>query len=196
MPLSDVDRIYDEFTALLKVLADQNEISLQAAADDSFRKVLVLSAASYFEHELTAIVAAYVDEISASDALIKGLVQSKAIDRQYHTWFNWKEKNANQFFGMFGNEFKTHMAAVIKASPDLDRSIKAFLEMGQQRNRLAHQNFAGFTMEKTAEEIFQLYKDSQLFIETVNNELRVCSGNLRKAAEHARRESENNAEPS
>jgi hypothetical protein len=187
MSLSDVDRIHEEFTALLRVLADQNEISLQTTADDTFRKVLVLSAASYFEHQLTAIVAAYVDEISASDSLVKALVQSKVIDRQYHTWFDWKEKNANQFFRMFGNEFKTHMTTILKESPALEDSIKAFLEMGHERNRLAHQNFAGFTMEKTAEEILKLYKNGLLFVERVQKELRVCSSNLKKSAEDARK---------
>jgi RiboL-PSP-HEPN len=178
MPASDVERIHKEFTDLVQLLSDRSELSLQTSADDSFRKVLLLSAASYFEHELTTIIAAFVAEVTSSDGLIMALVQNKAISRQYHTWFNWNDKNANQFFGLFGEDFKIHMTALVKSSPELDNSIKAFLEIGQQRNRLVHQNFASFGLEKTSDEIFTLYRDAVPFIETVSRELRECSKKL------------------
>jgi hypothetical protein len=48
--------------------------------------------------------------------------------------------------------------AVVKASPDLEKATKAFLELGDGRNRLAHENVTAFAMEKTADEIFHLYQ--------------------------------------
>jgi hypothetical protein len=185
MPASDVDRIHGEFTELLGVLTASGEISLRAAADDSFRKVLIISAASYFEHELTNVVRAYVDEVTSSDGLVGALVENKAVSRQYHTWFDWDGKNANQFFGMFGEAFKAHMKALVKASPDLERCVRAFLEVGQQRNRLAHQNFASFALEKTADEIFALYKEALPFVARVGTELRECSKSLKLAKQEA-----------
>jgi len=94
MPASDVERIHNEFSQLLEFLTASNEISLRAATDDSFRKVLILSAASYFEHRLTNAVAVFVDETTSSDGLVGALVQNKAINRQFHTWFKWDDKNA------------------------------------------------------------------------------------------------------
>lgn len=179
MSSSDVDRIHREFTELVAFLAEKGEISMQSAADDSFRKVLIISAASYFEHELTGVVTAFVDEMASSDALVAALVHNKAVSRQYHTWFSWDAKNANQFFALFGEEFKAHMRLVIRGSPGLDKSIQAFLELGEGRNRLAHQNFAAFALEKTAEEIYKLYQEAFPFINSVRNELRVCSRNLK-----------------
>ena len=181
MASSDVDRIHRELTELITFLAERGEVSLQTAADDSFRKVMIISAASYFEHELTGIVMEFVDGIAASDALVTALVRNKAVSRQYHTWFKWDAKNANQFFGMFGEEFKDHMGVLVKGSEDLDTAIKAFLELGDGRNRLAHENFAAFAMEKTADEIFKLYQEAMPFIDSVRTELRTCSQKLKAA---------------
>jgi hypothetical protein len=175
---SDVDRIHKEFTDLIEFLQKNGEISLQSAADDTFRKVLTISAASYFEHTLTGIVMEFV-ESAAPEALVTSLVRNKAVNRQYHTWFKWDLKNANQFFSMFGDEFKEHMGALVRGSAALDTAIKAFLEIGEGRNRLAHENFAAFVMEKTADEIFKLYQDALLFVDSVRTELRSCSEKLK-----------------
>jgi hypothetical protein len=72
------------------------------------------------------------------------------------------------------------MGTVIESEPALDRSIKAFLELGQLRNRLAHHNFAAFVLEKTADEIFDLYTEASIFIDRVGDELRTCSKNSRR----------------
>lgn len=175
MPTSEVERIYKEFSDLVQLLKGQGELSLQTAAEDSFRKILLLSAASYFEYELTSAVASFVEEITSANGLVTALVRNKAISRQYHSWFKWEAKNANQFFGLFGPQFSLHMAAVVKGAPDVDGAIRAFLEVGEQRNRLVHQNFASFALEKTAEEIFALYNEALPFIKTVSRELRECS---------------------
>jgi hypothetical protein len=181
MASSDVDRIHREFTELIAFLADRGEISLRSAADDSFRKVLTISAASYFEHALTGVVMEFVEETASADALLTSLVRNRVISRQYHTWFTWDGKNVNQFFGMFGEEFKAHMTKLVRESPNLDRAIKAFLELGEGRNLLAHQNFAAFAMQKTSDEIFKLYQDAMPFIESVRTELRACSQKLKAA---------------
>ena len=60
-------------------------------------------------------------------------------------------------------------------------TIKAFLELGDGRNRLAHQNFAAFAMEKTADEIFSLYQDAMPFIDCLRSEQRNCSRNVKAA---------------
>jgi len=179
---SDVDRIHKEFTDLIEFLASNGEISLRSSADDAFRKVLTISAASYFEHVLTGIVMEFVEETVSAETMITALVRNRVVSRQYHTWFTWDAKNANGFFGMFGDGFKAHMTALVKATPDLDRAIKAFLELGEGRNMLAHQNFAAFAMQKTSDEIFKLYQDAMPFIESVRTELRVCSQKLKPAA--------------
>ncbi len=141
------------------------EPSLAIAAADNFRKALVLASASYFEHRISSCVLEFVQECAKGNDLVVGFVKNKAISRQYHTWFKWDDSNANQFFGLFGSSFKQAMTERVKASEELRLSIRAFLEVGNERNKLVHQDFASFPLEKTLDEIYSLYRQSLLFVD-------------------------------
>lgn len=97
--------------------------------------------------------------------LVENFVRNKAIARQYHTWFNWDENNANHFFALFGSEFRTTMSDRVKESDDLRVAVRAFLEFGNDRNRSVHQDYATFPLEKTLEEICSLYRKALPFVE-------------------------------
>ena len=99
-------------------------------------------------------------------------VKNKAISQQYHTFFDWKSSNANTFFSLFGEAFKTFMAAEIKNNGNLAESIKAFIELGRERNRLVHQDYGTFSLDKTTEEIFQLYRTALPFVQCIPEKLR------------------------
>ena len=107
--------------------------------------------------------------------LVEQFVRNKAVARQFHTWFEWGALNANQFFGLFGTDFKTEMSKQVKASEGMQESIRAFLEVGNERNKLVHQDFATFSMEKTLEEIYSLYKKALTFVEALPLSLRACN---------------------
>ena len=81
------------------------------------------------------------------------------------TWFDWEKKNANSFFGLFGVAFRDRMKAVVAEDNELESSIRSFLEVGRERNRLVHQDFASFSLEKTSEEIYALYSAAMKFVE-------------------------------
>lgn len=168
-----VDRLYEESSSVIAALG-VGEPSLTIAAGDNFRKALVLAAASYFEHRISTCVLDFVHERANGNDLIIGFVKNKAISRQYHTWFKWDETNANHFFGLFGNSFKQMMSERVKASEDLRASIRAFLEVGNERNKLVHQDFASFALEKTLDEIYALYQKSLLFVDGLATHLREC----------------------
>jgi RiboL-PSP-HEPN len=169
-----IDRLYREAAAAIQILQENSEWSLQVAAADHFRKALLLATASYFEDYLCNSVAVFVRE-HAKTALIENFVRNKAIARQYHTWFAWDKKNANQFFGLFGKEFKQLMDERIKAAPQLQPAIEAFLELGNGRNLLVHQNYATFSMEKTLDEVYELYQTALVFVAAVPSALKDCS---------------------
>jgi hypothetical protein len=167
-----VDRLYEESLAIGQALRDYSDLSLQVAAADHFRKALLLAAASYFERRLVDCVLNFVRERAGGSILVESFVRNKAIVRQYHTWFKWDESNANQFFGLFGADFKSAMNARIKDSDELRSSIRSFLELGNERNRLVHQDYAAFQMEKTLEEVYDLYKRALMFVELLPDVLR------------------------
>lgn len=166
-----VDRLYEESSSVIAALG-RGEPSLAIAAGDNFRKALVLAAASYFEYRVSTCVLDFVQEQANGNDLVVGFVKNKAIARQYHTWFKWDEANANQFFGLFGSPFKQMMNDRIKASEELRASIRAFLEVGNERNKLVHQDFASFSLEKTLDEIYALYRQSLLFVDGLATHLR------------------------
>jgi len=144
-----------------------------AQVTDHFRKTLLLASASYFEDHICNSVAEFVSE-HAKSVLIENFVRNKAIARQYHTWFSWDAKNANQFFGLFGTDFRTAMTEQVKAKPELRMAIEAFLELGNERNALVHQNYATSPMEKTLEEVYALYRSALLFVWSLPTALRNC----------------------
>ncbi|SPE54902.1 hypothetical protein SBV1_1970002 [Verrucomicrobia bacterium] len=61
-----------------------------------------------------------------------------------------------------------------RASDELADSIKALLEIGNERNRLVHQDYATFTLEKDSDEIYDLYQRGLLFVENLSDALREC----------------------
>jgi hypothetical protein len=172
MPSTSVDRIYGDIEKLIALLASYGEISLSSSADDTYRKSLLLSIASFFESTLSQIVIKFVEEQTCDKHIVVSLVKSKAISRQYHTWFNWDGNNANSFFALFGADFKESVSMVVKENQQLDESIKSFLELGRDRNRLVHQDYASFPLEKTSDEIYRSYQSALRFIEWVPNVLR------------------------
>lgn len=162
---SIVDRIYQDNLDLLKFLEEKNEPSFMVQFGAIFTKTLLLSAASYFEHEICRMVQTFIERKTQNDECIISIVKQKAIERQYHTYFDWNGGNANKFFSLFGNTFKEKKLKDVKDDPTLQSAIKSFLELGNERNKLVHQNFADCTIEKTAEEVYKLYQQATLFID-------------------------------
>ena len=170
---SIVDRIYQDNLDLLKFLEEKKEPSFMVQVNTVFTKTLLLSAASYFEHEICRIIQAFIERKSQNDECVISIVKQKAIERQYHTYFSWKDwekGNANSFFSLFGEVFKEKRSQEIKSDITLKSAVKAFLEIGNERNKLVHQNFADYTIEKTAEEVYKLYQQAILFIEFLDKQ--------------------------
>jgi hypothetical protein len=180
-----VDRLYREASALINLLQDRSELSLQVLASDHFRKALLLAAASYFEDRVCNLVLDYIRERAQGSSLIENFVRNKAVARQYHSWFAWEATNANQFFGLFGAEFKALMGTRVKASVEMQAAIRAFLELGNERNRLVHQNYATFPMEKTLDEVYELYRHSRAFVDTLPNAFKDGDGGAGNDADKA-----------
>lgn len=167
-----VDKIYGEYFAIVTMMDQYNAVSFRNTLNENFRKTLLLSAASHFESRITSDVVAFCAEVAGKNTMIPTLVQKKAVSRQYHTWFSWEANNANAFFSMFGDDFRTHMVEIVKLDSNMAKSIADFLEIGRERNRLVHQDYGSFFLEKTAEEIFGLYVSAMVFVEFVPKALR------------------------
>src|SRR5215469_455853 len=124
-----IDRAYEDNARLLLYLSQRKELSLLRTADDSFRKSLVLSAASLFEHQISEALRRYCDRKSSSDACVLALVRIKVLKRQYFTYFDWENKRTGPFFSLLGDVIGERLKAESKTAP-LKSAVEAFLELG------------------------------------------------------------------
>jgi hypothetical protein len=164
-----IDSYVHQHTELTKFLSISNEISLKSDADRGFTKVLILACASYFEDRILQIISDYSSSVTEGNELILSFIRTKGLERQYHTFFDWKENNANKFFAYFGEETKTKHKTDIKQSNELQHWEQDFMFLGRTRNILVHSNFASVSIEETYEEIYEKFKNAIKFIEYIEN---------------------------
>jgi hypothetical protein len=98
--------------------------------------------------------------------------EMKVFTRQFHSFFEWKKKNAGTFFKLLGDEIGEGLQKECKTEP-MKSALNSFLELGRLRNELVHQNFVTYPLEKTAQEVFQLYSRAMIFVNRVQQLLRV-----------------------
>lgn len=166
-----VDKLFLDHEELIKYLEEKREISMKVFVEENFKKNILLCIASLFEYRITEILTNFVDRVGNKSIKLNSFVYSGAISRKYHTLFEWETPNANKFFSFFGDEFKVEMKQRVKASEELNKSVKAFLQLGQQRNLLVHQNFGEQFIEKTANELYEQYKIASGFIKFIEEEI-------------------------
>lgn len=167
-----IDSFYEDNRLLVSALEKSGEISLLNSVESHFRKSLVLCIASFFEMRIRESILAFVRAKSGGSEELFHFVRNKAIERQYHTYFNWKDgKNANTFLGLFGEEFKSKVTSELAAQSEIKQGMLAFLELGNTRNTLVHENFASFPIEKTASEIYDSYQQAQKFVQFLEEQL-------------------------
>lgn len=166
-----VEKLYRDNTDLSAYLLAEGEVSFKSQVDDGFKKVLLLAAASNLEYSLTAILLNFSKTASRDCQPLISFVQNKAISRQFHTYFTWERSNANSFFGLFGELLRDQMKADVSSDVNLDYAVRAFLELGNARNTMVHEDYASFYLDKTHEEIYQLYVKAQAFLRYVEGKL-------------------------
>ena len=178
--MTPVEILNDEYKAIVGFLNEHAQPSLSSDANKYFKKVIVLSSASYFEHLIQDILVSFISRETNDNTKAINFFKKKAITMQYHTYFTWGEKdnpdkagrNANTFFSLFGDDFKKNVEAEIKANSSLEAAVKAFLEIGHLRNILVHSNFAAYNLDsKTVDELFELYKNALPFVEYIKSKL-------------------------
>lgn len=158
----------------MEFLKSKNEISLFIDADNKLKKILIMSAASYFETRIQEIIRNFVLQASQDNSKIKALMEAKAISRQYHTYFDWEAQNANKFLKLFGDNFSTSFQVKIKNEQELEEAIRSFIQIGGLRNELAHKNFAAYHIEQTGQEVYELYQRAVKFVEEFEKALLDC----------------------
>ena len=163
--MSTVEEIHKNVSDLLEFLRSQMRHEFHQLVDENFRKLLLIAAASYFEKRLSEAVIELAEKVTSEEHVVVYLIRRVAIERQYHTWFDWKVQNANRFFSIFGDNFKTFAQGMVSENETINKSISDFMEIGRERNRIVHEDFSSFFMEKTFDEINDLYLSAKIFVD-------------------------------
>lgn len=166
-----IDALYKQNREAVIVVTNANEISIASDLDNKLKKHLVMEAASYFETEVRNAIETFAATASGNNAAVIALIKQKALERQYHTFFDWDKRNANKFFSHFGELFSIRCKREVAEQKDLTEAVAAFLELGEMRNKLAHLNFALYPIDKTSDEIYAMYQKAIRFLHYIKASL-------------------------
>ncbi|MFE9474002.1 HEPN domain-containing protein [Streptomyces griseofuscus] len=170
-PTKPVALLYGDQQRMLNEL-QLREPSFHSALQTMLPKVLLLAAASEFEHYVCLHLRDYVSDYVSTPGIIS-LVDRKAINRQYHTYFDWSNRKAGPFWGLFGKEQKKAIEAEISTKEAIREGQEAFLEIGAIRNELVHSNYATYILDKTLAEVYHLYSKGSTFVDDLPRLLRL-----------------------
>lgn len=162
-----IELLHEEYGELIEFCRANGQVSFEMYINDTYKKSLLLSAASYFETEIIKIIHDFAEGKSHQNLSLISFVDNKALKRQYHTFFNWDGNNANQFWGLFGDAFRQEAKKQIQEQ-GLTDAEHAFIAIGRERNLLVHQNYIEATINDTFEEIYAKYKKACNFVELIS----------------------------
>lgn len=172
MPLDPtIQRLVDNFREARAVAEAAANATQVVFIEDMFRKDLVLSSASLFEHRITSVIEEHVRTSAGGSDCVVALVIHKALKRQYHSYFDWERENLGAFPTLLGESRGGILKAEAKSSPTKEHT-DAFMELGALRNQLVHKNFAAFVCDKSSDEIVLLCEQAEQFVSRVETLLR------------------------
>lgn len=161
-----INALRSEYDELIEFCRSNNQVSFELYINDTYKKALLLSAASFFESILMRTIHDFADNRSHHNPEVVAFLDNKALKRQYHTFFNWDSNNTSQFLGLFGDTFKLTARKRIQED-NLIEAEGAFVAIGRERNRLVHQNFVEAQINDTFEEIYAKYEKACNFVELI-----------------------------
>ncbi len=75
--------------------------------DNKLKKVLLVSAASFFETSITELLVKFFNIKAGNNPEIVAFLKNKAISRQYHSYFDWEKVISTSFSVFWGRIQKT-----------------------------------------------------------------------------------------
>ena len=170
MHSSKIEILKIEYDELMAFCRANGQVSFELYINNTYKKSLLLSVASYFEAKIIGIIHNYVHVLSKSDKKLIALIDNKVLNRQYHTLFDWDKNNTNKFWSLFGVEAKILVRDKIKNS-DLAEAELAFIIIGRERNNLVHRNYIEVNVNYTFEEIYAKYTIACKFVDFIQDTL-------------------------
>lgn len=132
-------------------------VSFYTGYNSLFTKMFAIACSNSFEKKWLDFLPNF---LSGNNPLTKSFIRTQAVDRKFHTMFDWKNKSAGPFYGAFGEGFKKFIANKIKGDSILKSKQDAFLELGQLRNLIVHEGIHNFSLQRDIKSIYELFNES------------------------------------
>lgn len=162
----------DDHDALLQHLLQSGETSFASTLEGSVPKIFLVASASWLEDRAQSILRDFFSEVAGDRFQAFEFVRIRALDRQFHTLFSWGGDAPLSFFAAFGRDMKAAAKQKMAEDESFATTYRAFLELGNLRNQVVHQNYADFILEKTAAEVRTLFTQANKFLDTLPRFLR------------------------
>lgn len=160
---------YNDYLMLIELAAVSP--SGLAAISRSYPRLLVVASASDLEARIKATISTVVkDKVGAS---FSSFTNDRVLARNYHQLFDWNSLTAKPFFSSFGPESGRAFKRA-RENDVYERNHKSFMELGERRNQLVHNNFGSFELEWTAAEVIDRYRNALGFVDSLAHFVRFC----------------------
>ncbi|WP_432245741.1 HEPN domain-containing protein [Arthrobacter sp. G.S.26] len=158
-----VGSLYQDYLDLISDLSMSP--SGLSSLNRSYHKHLLVAAASSLEDKVKALVPEIFSR-HGTDRLGE-FVAKQVMARGYHTLFEWKSGTAQGFFTSFGDVCGRAFRAALKDNDQLKTQHAAFMQLGQLRNQVVHNDYASALVELTPKEIIGRYHLALEFVDQI-----------------------------
>ena len=148
MGAAAVFSLFDQYDSIRSSIPEAN-ISDMTDLDSQFRKLAVLSCASHLESDFIEALKAYFLSIGPG---VGEFVRRAALERKFHTLFNWDKPLPDSFFKGWGAECEQRYRQRLTDS-EFDAIMRSFMLLVSSRNLLVHANLAEQSSDLTFEEV-------------------------------------------
>ncbi len=158
--MSDVERVHTELMSLRETIRATESLSDINAFEAFASKALLLAAASYFEKQVCAGILDCARAIFITPPILT-FIEKQALERKFHTMFDWKHSNINKFLSLFGSDCKKQVEKLIASDDALTAAMADFIYVNSQRNLLVHNNFASYNLDASLDDIWAKFVSAQ-----------------------------------
>lgn len=155
LPDSSVEILFEDYVGLAADIGSTSPSGLNAL-NRSYNKVVLIAAASNLETLVKRVVQDVFQTQGREE--LGTFVYKKVMSRHYSQLFEWPRRKATGFFSSFGEHSSRKFKTMFDSDPDFRAEHDAFMELGDLRNELVHQDYATYPLQKTPGEIIELYR--------------------------------------
>ncbi len=166
----NIKKSFDEINSLQNKLMSMNDLTTWTNFEPIFRKNLLLSCASYYESCVYNKIKQLFTNSNHSKVHLTEFTMN-SLNRRYHTLFDWNGNNTNSFLKLFGDEKKNKIRIKIESDMKIKSGEKHFIEIGNRRNILVHNNFSIATVDLSINDIYNHHKEIIRFLDFLFEEV-------------------------